>query len=59
MVKNISDRVMVMYKGHIVEENSTREIFERPKNNYTKELLASIPGYESNFIWQQPRREQV
>lgn len=59
VVKNISDRVMVMYKGHIVEENSTREIFERPKNNYTKELLASIPGYESNFIWQQPRREQV
>lgn len=59
VVKNISDRVMVMHKGHIVEENSTREIFERPKNNYTKELLASIPGYESNFIWQQPRREQV
>ena len=59
VVKNISDRVMVMYKGHIVEENTTREIFERPKNNYTKELLASIPGYESNFIWQQPRREQV
>ena len=59
VVKNISDRVMVMYKGHIVEENSTREIFERTKNNYTKELLASIPGYESNFIWQQPRREQV
>ena len=50
VVKNISDRVMVMYKGHIVEENTTREIFERPKNNYTKELLASIPGYESNFI---------
>lgn len=59
VVKNISDRVMVMHKGHIVEENTTREIFERPKNNYTKELLASIPGYESNFIWQQPRREQV
>lgn len=50
VVKNISDRVMVMYKGHIVEENTTREIFERPKNNYTKELLASIPGYEDNFI---------
>ena len=50
VVKNISDRVMVMHKGHIVEENTTREIFERPKNNYTKELLASIPGYESNFI---------
>ena len=39
-----------MYKGHIVEENTTREIFERPKNNYTKELLASIPGHEGNFI---------
>lgn len=47
VVKNISDRVMVMYKGRIVEENSTREIFENPKDDYTKELLASIPGIKA------------
>ena len=47
VVKNISDRVMVMYKGRIIEENSTREIFENPKDDYTKELLASIPGIKA------------
>ena len=47
VVKNISDRVIVMYKGRIVEENSTREIFENPKDDYTKELLASIPGIKA------------
>ena len=47
MVKNISDRVMVMYKGKIIEENAVREIFENPKEDYTKALLASIPGYKS------------
>ena len=46
VVKNISDRVMVMYKGKIIEENAVREIFENPKEDYTKALLASIPGYK-------------
>ena len=50
VVKNISDRVMVMYKGRIIEENATREIFENPKEDYTKELLESIPGVENRFI---------
>ena len=49
VVKNISDRVMVMYKGRIIEENSTREIFENPKEDYTKELLESIPGVEKRY----------
>lgn len=46
VVKNISDRVMVMYRGKIIEENAVREIFENPKEDYTKALLASIPGYK-------------
>ena len=50
VVKNISDRVMVMYKGRIIEENATREIFENPKEDYTKELLASIPGVENAIV---------
>ena len=39
-----------MYKGRIVEENATREIFENPKEVYTKELLASIPGVENALV---------
>jgi len=43
VVKHISDRVGVMNLGELVEINSTTEIFNDPKHNYTKELLMSIP----------------
>ena len=43
VVKHISNRVGVMYNGEIVELNQTNEIFNRPKHDYTKELLRAIP----------------
>ncbi len=43
LVSEIADRVMVMYKGDIVEAGSVRDIFKFPKADYTKALLASRP----------------
>ena len=43
VVKHIADRVMVMYRGHVVEEGTRDEIFSHPKHDYTKLLLGSIP----------------
>ena len=43
VVKQISDNVLVMQKGRIEEENSVTEIFENPKNDYTKRLIHSSP----------------
>src|SRR5690606_7218253 len=43
VVSEISDRVIVMYRGKIVEQNTVQEIFMHPKENYTKALLASKP----------------
>ncbi len=43
VVKFISDRVLVMHQGKIVEEGQSDIIFERPQSKYTKKLLASIP----------------
>ena len=43
VVKQISDNVLVMQKGKIEEENSVTEIFENPKNDYTKRLVHSSP----------------
>jgi len=44
LVSEIADRVVVMYKGNIVENAATAEIFKNPKAEYTKALLASRPG---------------
>lgn len=42
----VCDSVAVMHRGVIVEYGPTEQIFADPKHNYTRELLASIPGRE-------------
>lgn len=44
VIKYISDRIVVMSQGRIVESGPTDEVFYRPQNPYTKMLLSSIPG---------------
>ena len=44
VVRLIADRVCVMQQGRIVEQATTEEVFERPQQEYTKNLLAAIPG---------------
>ncbi|MBS1504499.1 MAG: ABC transporter ATP-binding protein, partial [Bacteroidetes bacterium] len=44
VIKHISDRIMVMNKGEIVETGDPDDIYYRPQNEYTKKLIASIPG---------------
>ncbi len=43
IVRKIADRVCVMTKGKIVESGPTREIFDNPKHDYTRHLLAAEP----------------
>ena len=43
MVKHISDRVGVMYMGHIVELASSNELYANPRHPYTKAFLSAIP----------------
>jgi len=43
VVRSITDRVLVMREGRIVEEGTTEEVFLAPKHAYTKMLIAATP----------------
>jgi len=43
VVAQMADRVVVMYRGNKVEEGTVTEIFENPRHDYTKALLAAVP----------------
>jgi ABC-type oligopeptide transport system ATPase subunit len=43
VVRSVSDRIAVMHRGRIVETGPASEVYERPKDAYTKALLASVP----------------
>lgn len=44
VVRYVSDRSAVMYKGRIVEMGPTRLLYESPRHPYTRLLIASVPG---------------
>ncbi len=49
LVSEIADRVVVMYKGKIIEEGFVRDVFLNPKELYTKALIKSRPSMESRL----------
>ncbi|GAA2176788.1 ABC transporter ATP-binding protein [Leucobacter tardus] len=49
VVRLIADRVCVMRSGEIIEQATTDEVFENPREEYTKNLLAAIPGASLNI----------
>ena len=44
VVRRISHTVSVMRRGRIVEEGQTEDLFRDPQHEYTRELLAAVPG---------------
>jgi ABC-type dipeptide/oligopeptide/nickel transport system ATPase component len=44
VIAEMADRVAVMYKGRLVEEGSVRQILRSPQHEYTRTLLAAVPG---------------
>tara|TARA_Y100000588_G_scaffold355776_1_gene411343 strand:+ start:24922 stop:26664 length:1743 start_codon:yes stop_codon:yes gene_type:complete len=49
VIAELADRVVVMYRGHIVEQGDVLSIFDQPQHPYTKGLLACRPRLESTF----------
>jgi peptide/nickel transport system ATP-binding protein len=44
VIADVSDRVVVMYAGQVVEQSSVFDLFSRPVHPYTEALLRSVPG---------------
>ena len=51
VIAELADKVVVMYKGKIVEQGTVMEIFSNPKHPYTKGLLACRPPLNKRLQW--------
>jgi peptide/nickel transport system ATP-binding protein len=49
VVAEIADRVVVMYRGKVVEQNTTQELFRSPTHPYVKALIACRPTFTGNL----------
>ena len=54
----LCDRLMVLYKGSIMEVGDTRTILEHPAHPYTKGLVASLPAKGMNPIGRAVRKNE-
>ncbi len=50
IVRYISDRVMVMYLGHVVEMGTTEQVFSPPYHPYTEALLSAVPIADPHVV---------
>ena len=50
IVRYLSDRVMVMYLGHVVEMGTTEQIFSPPYHPYTEALLSAVPIADTSIV---------
>jgi peptide/nickel transport system ATP-binding protein len=49
VIRHVSDDMLVMHQGRIVESGSAAQIFAHPQHSYTKRLLAAAPRLTSNY----------
>jgi peptide/nickel transport system ATP-binding protein len=54
VVEHLSDRVVIMYLGRVVESASTEDIFREPNHPYTQALLSQVPRLEARRTRFQP-----
>ena len=49
VVRHIADDIVVMYQGKVVEQGSVVDIYDQPQHEYTRCLLAAIPGKKQSL----------
>lgn len=51
VVRHLCDRIVVMYRGEIIEAGTTDQVFADPQSQYTRELIAAIPSENASVPW--------
>jgi dipeptide transport system ATP-binding protein len=51
VVRHLCDRVLVMYRGEIVEQGPIETVFADPQHPHTRALISSVPPDEPGVMW--------
>jgi peptide/nickel transport system ATP-binding protein len=59
VVEHLSDRVVIMYLGRVVESTTTEQLFDQPNHPYTQALLREVPRLETRRSEFQPIEGEI
>ena len=59
VIRQVSDRIAVMYLGRVVELSDSESLYEHPRHPYTAALLSAVPRHEPNGATQAKRQRIV
>ena len=57
-VRQVSDRVVVLYRGNVVESGETDRVLKSPQHDYTRQLLAAAPNIRQALLLRESELER-